>query len=280
MKQKRPKNKKRTKTINNMMNKQTATSTTYKHIKPDTKDYRKSNYDNQTENKENNDNIEISIGLEEDKNKLKTKTMDQKKEESLSLPKEVATTITTPISSSLPPAQSEVFDSSSDNAMSEMKQAADMGPDETNKVFSHVKEKQKLDTSTTGVDDDTATKAVHENNLNTKPASSIEQTLHERDRRRMESKEEDVVLMQNVKPDIPQDHKESEQQDQLRKTVRFHDELNKEYLSNSLNNVENNNPFISGIKLWQAYNKIWFDAYSGYMKTWKITFKPFVSIMY
>ena len=69
----------------------------------------------------------------------------------------------------------------------------------------------------------------------------------------MESKEEDVVLMQDVKPDIPQKHKESEKQDQLDESVRFSDELNKEYYSNSLNNDKNNNPFISGIKLWQAY---------------------------
>ncbi len=103
----------------------------------------------------------MSIGLEEeDKNKSKTKTMDQKKEKSSSLPKEVATTITTPISSSLPSAQSEIFDSSSDNAMSEMKQVADMTPDETRKVLPHVEEKQQLDPLTTSVDDDTIKKPI------------------------------------------------------------------------------------------------------------------------
>ncbi len=85
----------------------------------------------------------------------------------------------------------------------------------------------------------------------------------------MESKGEDVVLMQDVKPYIPQDYKKSEKQNQLGESVRFNDELSKEYRSTSLNNDE----FISGIKLWQAYNEIWFNAYSEYMKTWKNTFK-------
>lgn len=119
MKRKRPKNKKGTNTIN-MRNKQTATSAAYKPIKSYTKDYQKSNYDNQTDNKENNGNIDMSMGLgEEENNKSKTKTMDQRKDKS-SLPKEAArTTATTATTSSpLPPAQSEVCDSSSDNAMS------------------------------------------------------------------------------------------------------------------------------------------------------------------
>ena len=171
------------------------------------------------------------------------------------------------------PPESEVFDSSGDNAMSEMKKVADMGPDETNKVFSHVEEKQQPDASTTSVDDDAAKKSVTENNLNLNLASNTEPTLQERDRSEIESKEEDVVLMQNVKPDISQDYKESEKQDQLGESVRFNDELNKEYRSNSLNNDKNNNPFISGIKLWQAYNELWNKAYSEYMKTWKNMFK-------
>ena len=50
--------------------------------------------------------------------------------------------------------------------MSEMKQVADMGPDDTSKVFSHVEEKQQLDPLTTSADD-TIKKAVAEKNLNT-----------------------------------------------------------------------------------------------------------------
>ena len=74
-------------------------------------------------------------------------------------------------------------------------------------------------------------------------------------------------------PDIPLVHKESEKQDQLDESVRFNDELNKEYRSNSLNYDKNNNPFISGIKLWQAYNELWNKTYSEYMETWKSMFK-------
>ena len=252
----------------NMKNKRTTSSTTtYKPMKPGTNDYQKNNYDTQTDNKKNNRNIDMSMGFE-DKKKLKTKTMDQKQDKSSSLVDAVTTT-----SSQLAPPESEVFDSSGDNAMSEMKKVADMGPDETNKVFSHVEEKQQPDASTTSVDDDAAKKSVTENNLNLNLASNTEPTLQERDRSEIESKEEDVVLMQDVKPDISQDYKESEKQDQLGESVRFNDELNKEYRSNSLNNDKNNNPFISGIKLWQAYNELLNKAYSEYMKTWKNMFK-------
>ena len=76
MKQKKH-NDKRRNTIN-MRNKRTAPSAAYKRIKRATKDYQKSNYDNQTDNKDNNRNIDMSIGLGE-KKKLKTKTWIKKK---------------------------------------------------------------------------------------------------------------------------------------------------------------------------------------------------------
>jgi hypothetical protein len=148
-----------------------------------------------------------------------------------------------------------------------------MGPDEASKVFSHVEEKQQIDPQATSVDDDIIKRAIPENNLTTNPASNTEKTLQESDRSVMGSKEEGTVLMKDVKPDIPQDNKESEQQDRSGESVRFNDELNQEYHSTSLNNDENNNPFISGIKLWQSYNEIWFNAYSQYMKTWRSMFK-------
>jgi hypothetical protein len=76
--------------------------------------------------------------------------------------------------------------------------------------------------------------------------------------------------MQDVKPDIHQNHDESKKQNQLVESVRFSDELNKEYHhSTTLNNDDNNNPFISGIKLWQVYSEIWINAYNEYMKTWR-----------
>jgi hypothetical protein len=75
--------------------------------------------------------------------------------------------------------------------------------------------------------------------------------------------------MKDVKPDVPQDYKDLKQQDSSDESVRFSEESNKEYYYPPLNNDENNNPFISEIKLWQAYNEIWFNAYNGYMKTWR-----------
>jgi hypothetical protein len=105
----------------NRRNKPSPSYATYKRTKTGPKDYQNSNHDNQTDNKDINGDIEMSMGLgEEGENKSKTKTMDQRKDKS-SMPKEAASTTAT-ISSPLSPTQSEVFDSSSDNAMSEMKQ--------------------------------------------------------------------------------------------------------------------------------------------------------------
>ena len=70
--------------------------------------------------------------------------------------------------------------------MSEMKVAADMGPDETSKVFSHVEEKQQLDPSTASLND---------NIKKTDPGHTIfpavvEPTLQEREEDSMESIED------------------------------------------------------------------------------------------
>ena len=94
-----------------------------------------------------------------------------------------------------------------------------------------MEEKQQIDPQATSVDDDIIKRAIPENNLTTNPASNTEKTLQESDRSVMESKEEGTVLMKDVKPDIPQDNKESEQQDRSGESVRFNDELNKEYHS-------------------------------------------------
>ena len=282
MKQKRLKNKKRANTIN-MTNKQTATSAAYKPIKSDTKDYQKSNYDNQTDNKENNGNIDMSMGLGKENNKSKTKTMDQRKDKS-SLPKEAATTTATTAttSSPLPPAQSDVFDSSRDNAMPEMKEVADMRPDETSKIFSHVEEKQQLDPSNISINDDIKI-TVSENNPNTisdhtSVSTMVDSALRERDPSTRELIEEDIMPTQDVKlddiklddiklDDITQVNKESEKQGQLDESARFYGNWNEESYSN-LPNTDNNNPFIIGIKLWQAHNIAWMNAYNEFMKAW------------
>ena len=150
--------------------------------------------------------------------------------------------------------------------MSEMKEVAVMKPDNTSKVFSNVEEKQKLDPSTISIND-SVKKANPENSPKTNPAMA-NPILEERDRNAMELKEEDLVPKQDVKPDTPQVHKESEKQDNLGESVRFYDNENKESHSNLPNNDKNNNPFISGIKLWQAYSVTWINAYNEFMKAW------------
>ncbi len=269
MKQKRHNNKKRN-TLTTR-NKRTAPSATYKPIKPVTKDYQKNNYDNQTDNKDNNRNIDMSIGLGEEK-KLKTKTMDQK-EEKASSPREVTTTASSPIptSTSLPPLQSEIFDSSSDNAMAEMKEVADMGPDETTRVFSQMEEKQQLDPLTSINDDIKNT--VSENNPNTNPDSTsfptmVDSILQERDPSTRELIEDDIMQTQDVKlDDNTQVYKESEKQDHLDESASFDGNEEKESYSNSANN-DGNNPLIIGIRLWQAHNIAWINAYNEFMKAW------------
>ena len=139
MKQKKRNDKRRN--INNLKNRQTA-STAYKPIKQTTNDYPRSNYDNQTDNKDNNVNIHTNMGLGK-KKKIKTEPIDQK--DKVSCPKAIATLPTSSASQSQPHPQPEVFDSYRYNAMSEMKQIADMEPNNTSKVFSHVEEKQQLE---------------------------------------------------------------------------------------------------------------------------------------
>ena len=208
MKQKKHNDK--TRNINNTRNKRTAHSAVYKRIKRYTKGHQKSNYDNQTNNKDSNRVTDMSMGLGEEK-KSKTKTVDQKDEKPSS-----------PLPTSSSTLQPEVFDSSRDNAMSEKKELADMGPVNTSKVFSHVEEKQQRNPSTISVND-SVKKTDPENNPNTNPATA-NPTLEERDRNRMEPKEEDLVPNQDVKPDITQVHKESQKRDQLGESVRFYDD--------------------------------------------------------
>ena len=146
MKQKKHNDKRRN--INNMRNKRTA-SVAYKRINRATKDYQKSNYDNQTDNKDNNVNIDMSMGLGE-KKKIKSEPVDQKDEKPSS--PEAITTPSPPLPTP-PTLQPEIFDSYRYNAMSEMKEIADMGPDNASKVFSHVEEKRQLDPSIASIND-------------------------------------------------------------------------------------------------------------------------------
>ena len=242
-----------------MKNKRIASSSAaYKPIKPVSNNYQKNNYDTQTDNKKNNRNIDMSMGLEEGKKKLKTKTMDQK-QETPSLPKEAVTSSPTlQTSSSLQP---EVFDSSRDNAMSEIKEVADMGPDEASKEFSHVEEKQ-LDPSTTSIND-TVKKADPDP---TSFPAMMEPTLQEGEHDPMESiKGEAIVSKHDVEPDITQNHNETEEQEHLDESVMVYNKENKVSNSN-LSNYDIYNPYIIGIKFWQAHSIAWINAFNEFLK--------------
>jgi hypothetical protein len=165
----------------------------------------------------------MSMGLGE-KKKIKSEPVDQKDEKPSS--REAITTLS-PSLSTPPTLQPEIFDSYRYNTMSEMKEIADMGPDNTSKVFSHVEEKRQLDPSIASIND-SVKKTDPENSLNTNPETTgfpamASSTLEVRDSNAMESEEEDAVSKQDVKSDIPQVDKESEKQVHLGDSVRFYD---------------------------------------------------------
>ena len=107
----------------------------------------------------------MSMGLGEEK-KIKSEPVDQK-DEKPSSPEGITTTSSPPLSTP-PTLQPEIFDSYRYNAMSEMKEIADMGPDNTTRVFSHVEEKRQLDPSIASIND-SIKNTDSENNLNTNP---------------------------------------------------------------------------------------------------------------
>lgn len=195
----------------------------------------------------------MSMGLGKEK-KSKAKTKDQK-EEKPSSPKEAVT--------SSPPLQSEVFDSSSANTMSEMKEVADMGPDETTKIFLDVEGNQQLDPLTTSIND--SIKEPDSGSSTTSPMA--EPTLQESDPGSIQSKVDNVVPKQDVKSEVPEVHNESAGRDYLDESVAVYDSENKVFYSNSPNN-DIYNPFIIGIKFWQAYSIACISAYNGFLKAW------------
>ena len=209
----------------------------------------------------------MSMGFEE---KKKIKPVDQKEKKPSS-----QEAIAKPSSSPEPTPskiQPEVFDSYRDNAMSEMKEIADMKPDNASEIFSHVEEKQQLDPKINI--NDSVKKTDPENSLNTNPnttnsdttgfRSMVNPKLEASDLNAMKSIEDNAVPKQDVKPDIPQVDKELEKQDHSLDSVRFDDKVNLESQSNSLN--DDNNPFISIIKVWEAYTVAWINACNEFMK--------------
>jgi len=253
----------------NTRNKRTAPSSAYKRIKRATKDSLKRNLDNQTDNKGDNRNMSVGLGKEK---KLKSKTMDQKAEKPISL-KTVTTTsssLTASSKSSPPSPQSEVFDSSNDNAMLEMKEVDDMRPDKTAKVFLHIEEKQ-LDLISTNINN-SIKKTDSENILNTNldPANlpaKVDLTLEKSDSGAAELIKEDVVTKVDIEQNNPQIYNELEEHNNLDESARFYGNENKESYSD-LSNNGNINPFIVGIKLWQDHNIAWINAYNEFIKEW------------
>ena len=253
----------------NTRNKRTAPSSAYKRIKRATKDSQKRNLDNQTDNKGDNRNMSVGLGKEK---KLKSKTMDQKAEKPISL-KTVTTTsssLTASSKSSPPSPQSEVFDSSNDNAMLEMKEVDDMRPDKTAKVFLHIEEKQ-LDLISTNINN-SIKKTDSENILNTNldPANlpaKVDLTLEKSDSGAAELIKEDVVTKVDIEQNNPQIYNELEGHNNLDESARFYGNENKESYSD-LSNNGNINPFIVGIKLWQDHNIAWINAYNEFIKEW------------
>lgn len=253
----------------NTRNKRTAPSSAYKRIKRATKDSQKRNLDNQTDNKGDNRNMSIGLGKEK---KLKSKTMDQKAEKPISLNKITTTSssLTASSKSSPPSPQSEVFDSSNDNAMLEMKEVDNMRPDKTAKVFLHIEEKQ-LDLISTNINN-SIKKTDSENILNTNldPANlpaKVDLTLEKSDSGAAELIKEDVVTKVDIEQNNPQIYNELEEHNNLDESARFYGNENKESYSD-LSNNGNINPFIVGIKLWQDHNIAWINAYNEFIKEW------------
>ena len=253
----------------NTRNKRTAPSSAYKRIKRATKDSQKRNLDNQTDNKGDNRNMSIGLGKEK---KLKSKTMDQKAEKPISLKEAITTTSSslTASSKSPPSPQSEVFDSSNDNTVLEMK-VADMRPDKTAKVFLHIEEKQ-LDLISTNINNSikkTDSENILNTNLNpTNLPAKIDLTLEKSDSSSAaELIKEDIVTKVDIEQNNPQIYNELEEHNNLDESARFYGNENKESYSD-LSNNGNINPFIVGIKLWQDHNIAWINAYNEFIKEW------------
>ena len=196
----------------------------------------------------------MSMGLGKDKKKLNNKTKDQKEEKRSSV-KEAVTSAPQPI-------QTEVFDSSSDNAMSEMKEVADMGPDETTKVFHDVEGKEPLDPLTTNIND--GIKKTDSDLTTLSPMT--EPSLQEKNPRLIESNEAGMAPKQEAKSVSPKVENESAGQNYLDESARVNSGNNVFFSDSSNSDIYN--PFIMGIKFWQACSIAWIDAYGGFLKAW------------
>jgi hypothetical protein len=134
-------------------------------------------------------------------------------------------------SSQLAPPESELFDSSSDNVMLEMKQVTEIGPDEASKVFSYLEEKQELDRSAKSTND-SVKKTDHTIGPTAGPVTKsgpvmTEQSQREREHDSVQSIEGQVMVPKPEKvPYIAQIRSESQDQEHLDRSVIVYDNEN------------------------------------------------------
>jgi hypothetical protein len=207
----------------------------------------------------------MTIGLKEKKKETESADKKQEKSSSPKVIKESSSSIS--VSSTEEP---DVFDSYRDNAMSEMRQKADMEPDNATKVFSHMEEKQSLDPSNS-INGDNENKIDSEGlkaNSDSNSSSYLANpnpTVEEIDSSK--SPQGEVTLKQNVKQETNHNHlhKPSEL-NRVDNSVRFYDSQNQEFHANPFNNDDN--PFIQMIKGWQEITTTWVNLWNDFMKFW------------
>jgi hypothetical protein len=92
-----------------------------------------------------------------------------------------------------------------------------------------------------------------------------EPTVQERDPRSIKSQQDNVSQKQDAKSEVLQS--ESADRDYLNESVTVYDNENKVLQSSSPNN-DIYNPFITGIKFWQAHSIAWINAFNEFLKAW------------
>ena len=137
-----------------------------------------------------------------------------------------------------------------------------MEQDEASKVFSHLEEKQPLEPSITIA-------SINDTIKKTDPGPAMaEPTSQEREQHdSIESIEDDVVPKHDVELEITQIHNASEEQDRLLESPTTYDIVNKVSYSN-LSIYDIYNPYIIGIKFWQAHSIALINSYNEFLKVW------------
>ena len=94
-----------------------------------------------------------------------------------------------------------------------------------------------------------------------------EPSLQEREHDSMELIEDsDVVLRHDVKPDTAQIHRPSEEQDHLDESSTVYDKVKVSYSNLSIYDIYN--PYLIGMKFWQAHSIALINSYIEFLKAW------------